>query len=89
MYDGIELTGGSIKACRPWESINSQERDYRGSLQLVLKADLEAQDTQKEIDKCLACKRLYCTDCLSTKKSGYVKKDLVVRHCEGQMAMEM
>lgn len=89
MYDGIELNNGMLRACWPWESLDSVEKDYRGSLQLVLKSDIEAQDRQREIDKCLSCKKMKCTNCLDKKKSGYVKKKLVVRQCENQMVMEM
>lgn len=89
MYDRSELNKGIIHAVWPWESLDSLEHDYRGSLQLVLKSDLEAQDTQKMIDQCLSCKRMFCTNCLDNKKSNYVKKKLVIRQCEDQMVMEM
>ena len=89
MYDVGELVLSALTAVRPWESVDSLEKDYRGSLRLVLKADVAAQDTQKEIDKCLSCKRMYCTNCLDKKKQARERKKLVVRQCTDQIAMEM
>ena len=89
MYDRNELALRALNAVRPWESVDSLEKDYRGSLRLVLKADLDAQDNQKEIDKCLSCKRMYCTNCLDKKKPAREKQKLVMRQCVDQIAREM
>lgn len=91
MYDLEELIQQAANATPPWKSVDAMERDYGGSISLVMKSEVAQRDSQQLIDKCLNCKRQYCTNCLSSKKKWRQQKKLkmVVKQCENQMVMEM
>ena len=95
MSDLDALVYSASVAIRPWRSVDSVTGREGGSLQIVLKSDVAAQDTQKDIDKCLSCKRLYCTNCLDQEtdeeKLEFVPKKLrlVPKQLPNQMAMEL
>lgn len=91
MHDQEELIRQASNASLPWKSVDCMERDFGGSISLVMKSEVAQRDSQQLIDKCLNCKRQYCTNCLSSKKKWLQSKKMkmVVKQCENQMVMEM
>ena len=73
----------------PWNSVDSVEEEASGSVCLVMKSDLDRADKQREIDKCLNCTRLYCTNCLSDYEKEEKPKLVMIKQFEGQMVMEL
>lgn len=88
-FDRRTLVSVMETAIWPWNSVNSVEEEASGSVCLVMKSDLDRADKQREIDKCLNCTRLYCTNCLSDYEKEDKPKLVMIKQFEGQMVMEL
>ena len=64
MNDSNWILASAFGAKLPWRSIDAEREgfNYTGS------------DTQEQIDKCLSCKRLACTNCLYERTSNRPRK---------------
>lgn len=61
------LATAARNAVLPWKSIDATP----------LIRPVRPSDSQAQIDKCLSCTKIACTNCLHGRKSKYVSKKLI------------
>lgn len=71
-------------AVLPWNSVDAEAaetRMHRKTSRVALSNEF-TNDTQEQIDKCLSCQKLFCTDCPTNeyKRQYRAAKRLTIKH---------
>lgn len=83
MDDINSLLASTYDAKLPWRTVDASGSYSFGKV--ILKGTFDSGDTQEQIDKCLSCTRLKCTNCLC-ENNGRKK---TVKVLSGQISFEI
>ena len=85
MDDINSLLASTYDAKLPWRTVDASGSAYAFN-KVVLKGTGDSGDTQEQIDKCLSCTRLKCTNCLCETNTNRKK---AVKVLSGQISFEI
>ena len=76
MKDILELCRG---AKLPWRSVDSFSGEMRGSVLRI--GGYGGGDSQADIDRCLACEKPDCTNCIASREAAKKKRQIELGQC--------